>query len=397
MRLSRWWGILLTVLVVAAGSASPAFSAQGQPSLAGRWTLNRTASQFPPDMGFGADLMSSAGSDSGVGGGRGAIRGGGGASRAIPRLPESEDDVNRARQLTEEARNPPAHLTITQAATSVTIADDGGHTRTFETDGREQAIQLDGVVVAATARWEGGTLVVLYKVEPERDLRYDYSCTMNPRRLVVDVRFLERNGHDSARRVYESSRPDEEASPASAPAPAPATNASGVPPTAANPGQAGQTPKPATPPVPTSSTGLTGRPGSEFQGLTKLGIEVDVSSGGACGVDRQAIETTVSKSLTDAGLTVVPETTSDVNTYIYVNVVTGSPSTGLCVSRYDVYLYTYANASLSYHQAPVLIQVSLAHSGGLAGATPSALAGSVLHAIKQYVDQIAGQIRDANK
>jgi hypothetical protein len=103
----------------------------------------------------------------------------------------------------------------------------------------------------------------------------------------------------------------------------------------------------------------------------------------------------VSKSLTDAGFKV--RRNSDEDTYVYVNVITTSMSTGFCVSRYDAFLYTYTTAKLSYQETPALVQVSLLHKGGIAGGGAAAHAEAVLRGVRQYVDQFAVRIRDANK
>jgi hypothetical protein len=95
-------------------------------------------------------------------------------------------------------------------------------------------------------------------------------------------------------------------------------------------------------------------------------------------LNQNNLETSVSKRLSDAGFTV--HRNSDEDTYVYVNIITTSLSTGLCVSRYDVILYTHTTAKLSYQQTPVLVEVSLLHKGGIAGGAPAAHAESVLRA-----------------
>ena len=107
------------------------------------------------------------------------------------------------------------------------------------------------------------------------------------------------------------------------------------------------------------------------------------------------LETAVSKRLSDAGFKVLQN--SDEDTYVYVNVMTTSPSTGLCVSRYDAFLYTHTTARLSYQDTPVLVQVSLLHKGGIAGGASAAHAAGVLRGVQEYVDQFSTRIRDANK
>lgn len=135
----------------------------------------------------------------------------------------------------------------------------------------------------------------------------------------------------------------------------------------------------------------------ELKGLTKLGVVVeDLSSqAAACGLSKAPIEATVSKSLSDAGFNV--RLNSDEDTYLYVHIITVSVSAGLCVSRYDAYLYTYTNATLSYQPASVLVQVSLLHKGGIAGGAAGVHADTVVRGVKQYVDEFAAQIRAANR
>ena len=139
------------------------------------------------------------------------------------------------------------------------------------------------------------------------------------------------------------------------------------------------------------------QPGAELKGLTKLGIVVEDLSpqAAACGLKQDTLETAVSKRLSDAGFRVLRN--SDADTYVYVNVITATLSTGLCVSRYDAFLYTHTTAKLSYQETPVLVQVSLLHKGGLAGGAPAAHADGVLRGVQEFVDQFAARIRDANK
>ena len=72
-------------------------------------------------------------------------------------------------------------------------------------------------------------------------------------------------------------------------------------------------------------------------------------------------------------------------------------STGLCVSRYDAFLFTHTTAKLSYQETPVLVQVSLLHKGGIAGGASATHAAGVLRGVQEYVDQFSTRIRDANK
>ena len=139
------------------------------------------------------------------------------------------------------------------------------------------------------------------------------------------------------------------------------------------------------------------KPGAEFKGLTTLGVVVEDLSAqaAACGLNQGTLEGAVSKHLADAGLKV--RRNSDEDTYVYVNVITTSLSSGLCVSRYDAFLTTHTTATLSYQQTPVLVEVSLLHKGGIAGGGAAAHANGVLKGVLEYVDQFAARIRDANQ
>jgi hypothetical protein len=214
--------------------------------------------------------------------------------------------------------------------------------------------------------------------------------------LTVDVQFIERNGHDSVRRIYQpASATDTLPAVAAAPSPAITKPGTELPQAASAPGS-GKAAAPGSadrqaPPA------FAQQPGAELKGLMKLGVVVEDLSpqAAACGLNQKTIEAAVSKSLSDAGFKVLQN--SDEDTYVYVNVITTSLPTGLCVSRYDASLETHTTAKLSYQDTPVLVQVSLLHKGGIAGGAPAAHAESVLRGVKQYVDQFATQIRDANK
>ena len=337
---------------------------------AGRWTLSPELSQAPREIGFGVDWMSSGGSgqDSSGSGGRGRRGSGGGAAGAFTAARESEDDAKRVQQLTAEVRKPPAHLTIVETPTAITITDDRGLSRMFHPNGKDDVLRLEGVPVGVTAKLDADRLVVLYRVEQGRELRYTYSHSTSRLQLVVDVQFIEHGrGGDRVRFIYEPASAS--ATPAAADAPS----------------------------VATTKQGARMEPDAELKGLTKLGLVVEDLSpqAAACGLNQGALETAVSKRLSDAGFTV--RRNSDEDTYVYVTVITTSLSAGLCVSRYDAFLYTHTTARLSYQTTPVLVQVSLLHKGGLTGGGAPAHADAVLRGVQEYVDQFSSRIRDANK
>jgi hypothetical protein len=386
---------IAAAVIVTSVPGHRALMAQEKASLAGRWTLNRELSQFPRELGFGMDLIPAGGSGADVSGGGG--RGGGGASTILPRR-ESEDDVKRTAQMVAEVKNPSPHLTIVQTDSAVTITDERGQSRTLHPDGREELVPLDQVSVPTVTRWEGARLAVRYKVEQGRELRFTYSRTSDPSQLTVQVQFIERGGHDTLTRVYEPTRPNEPATPApSAPSNAAAQKSgTGLAAAAGSPGLGKPGMMPASPDR-ASSPAINQQPDAELKGLTKLGVVVEdlTSQATACGLKQNVIEATVTKSLTDAGLKVL--TNSDEDTYLYVNIITTSMSTGFCVSRYDAYLYTHTTTKLSYQESPVLVQVELLHKGGLAGGGATQHAEAVVRGLKQYVDQFVERIRAVNK
>jgi len=376
---------------VLAQSNPPAVSAQTPTRLAGTWSLNRSLSEFPKEIGFNPDWVRAGfdtGQDRGAsgarggGGGRGGGRRGGSGNSSRPFTPqqESADDAKRVQLLTAEVRNPPTFLTIADSSGAITFTSNQGETRTFHPGRVREELHFGDLPVAVTARWEEDRLIVVYDAEEGHQLRYTYSLTADPRRLRIDVQFVERGGGDSVVRIYD-------------PASEPTTttgNASGVRPGA---------PTPPSGSAPAASGGATAiqPPGSGLKGLSGVGVVVEDLDGKAaeCGLNRAAIESAVSKVLSNAGLKVAVN--SDEDTYIYVNVMTTTMATGFCASRYDVSLFTHTTATLSYQSKPSLVQVALLHKGGFSGGSANQHAAGVLQGITQYAEQFATQIRDANK
>jgi hypothetical protein len=370
--------ILLAALTIAASAG-----AQPAPPLAGIWTLDRPASEFPADIGFNpswmrAPLEDGRGSAS-TGGGRGR-RGSGGAgggrdASPFARSTESYEDARLLQLLTAEARNPPVRLTIVDTMSAVTMVNELGQTRTLHPDGRQETIELEGVPIGVTTKRDGDQLVVTYRAGQGREIRYTYSPSTNPARLTVDLQFLERGTGDKARRVYQPGT--------AVPTAAPSAPAGGAAPASGS--------------QPAGSEPIDQRPGAELRGLKSLGILVEDLSAQAtaCGLSRDAIESALSKPLTDAGFSV--RRNSDEDTYVYVNVMTSAGANGTCISRYDAFLYTHGTATLSYRDRPVLVQVSLMHRGGMGVSVPSAHAAAVVRGLAGFVDLFVTQIRDANK
>ena len=379
------------VVVVASGEpARGPVSAQERPSLAGRWTLNRSLSQIPRDLGFNLVTPPPAGA--------GGAAGSDTSSLASALFRESEVDARRRELLVDEVRNPSPRLTIVQSETAVTVTDERGRSRTFHPNGREESVLASAEIPVTTlARWDADRLEIRYRVDERRELRYTLARVANQPRLTVQVRFVERGNTDLVVLVYE---PAKEGEPAAG-----AEGAAGLPPpvpSAAPPGgtfRASDIGKLAPPASPASALAppVAQGPDAALKGLRKLSVVVEDlgSQEAACGLKQAAIETAVGKVLADAGVQVVRN--SDEDTYLYVRIMSATASTGLCVSRYDIALYSHTMATMSYQTVPVLAQVSLFQKGGMAGGAPAAHAEAVGRGVKQYVDEIASRIRDANK
>jgi hypothetical protein len=138
-------------------------------------------------------------------------------------------------------------------------------------------------------------------------------------------------------------------------------------------------------------------PDAELKGITAVGLVVEEMGSQAlsCGFSRDSFEKAVATILTTGGLKVLRN--GDEDTFLYVKVNTVGVPGGLCVSRFDVALFTHTTTKLSYQDQPVLVQVSLLSAGGLAGGSVPAHAEGVLKSVKQYVDQFVSRIRAANK
>lgn len=363
-------------------------AAQAGPGLAGRWTLSPGLSQIPREVGFGMDIAAAAGAAS-----RANDRTGGGAPSGMLLFSESADDAKRRDLLVDEVQAPSPHLTVVQTDTAVTITNERGQSRTFHPDGKSESQPLDQVSVVTTSKWDGPRLDVRYRVEQNRELRYTYSRIADPPQLVVEVRLVERSGHQIVTLVYEPTKPGETVAPARG-APQGAPTAPVAPPAATRPPTLD--PPAAAPASPATQPVGAIVPDAEFRGLTTLGVVVeDLSQQAAgCSLSRPPLEALVSKSLSDAGLKVVGK--SDEGSYVYLQVTTTVTPAGLCVSAYDVYLYTRTMATLPYQTSPVLVRAELLHNGGMTGGSASSHGDAMARSVKQLVDQVASRIRAAS-
>lgn len=177
---------------------------------------------MPAEVGFDPDWQdseSAGGRSGGRSGGGGGGRSGGGGGRsggrssgssggssgsgAISTRFESEEDSRKIRELVAEVKNPPATLTITQSDAAITIADSNGRTRTYHLAGKEETIQLEAGPIGVVSRWEPTELVVRYRVEKDRELRYTFARAAGARQLLVSTQFAERGRGQIIKRVYD--------------------------------------------------------------------------------------------------------------------------------------------------------------------------------------------------
>ena len=379
--------VVCVVAVALVGSASSRTAAQATSPLGGIWSLNKSLSEAPKEIGFDVvlpnvgDTPGQTAPPSGGRGRRGSSRTGGGAASPFASRPESYQDGQRMRILVGEVREPSTRLTIVDTPSVVTITNDLGQSRVLHLTGREESIDVENIPIAVTATRDGDRLIVLYHVEQNRDVRWTYTPSTNPKRLSVEAQLIERGKDgDKATRVYDAGLMTDVAA---APQPGTAPSSAGSRP----PGLPGA-------PAPES---FDQRPNAEFVGLKNIGVLVEDlgPEARACGLRQDAIEDAVAKRLTAGGLSV--RKNSDEDTYVYVNIITTSLPSGTCVSRYDAFLYTHATSKLSYHERPVLVQVSLMHRGGIGASAAGPHGASVVRGLEGYVDVFVSQIRDANK
>lgn len=356
------------------------------PNIAGVWVLNPALTQRPDEIGFSPDWVRGGRGENGArsNGGRGR-RGGGspGGTNPFGISSESADDSTRVQQLTMEARTPPAHITIVQKPESVAIADDQGHSRTFHPNGQVDDLTIGTAALPTTARWDKGSLVVLFDVAGGRQLRYTYTASTNPRRLLVDIRFIEggREG-DDVKLTYEPPEEHERAVLSGTSTAPVASSAPPVPETTA----------------PGAARGPVLPPGSELRGLTMISTEVGELSAqaAACGLDQAKIKASVVKVLADGGFSAPPYGKEDA--YVLVSVATSKLPDGLCVSRYDASLVSHADATFPYVKGTVAaVEVQLLHEGGMSGGSPSAHAAAVMDALTKSVTHFVAQIRASAK
>ena len=286
---------------------------------------------------------------------------------------------------------PSPHLTIIDSRGTVTITDADNVSRTLHTDGKDDSLQIHGLPITAVTVRDSGHVVVRYKVEQGRELRYTYTRETAGPKLTVDIQVVE-GGRvaDTVRRVYDLIGPED-------PFPTPDLTSK------TEPGAVRGVPAIPPPAARTAASNaalpepFNQQPDAELKGLTRLGIVIEGlgAQAASCGLTESALKATVAGKLKSAGFTVL--TNTDEDSYVYVNVITGSLATGSCVSRFDVNVYTHTTARLSYQPSPVLVQVSLLHRGGISAGASAGHSATVIKSVSEYLDEFIDRIKAANK
>jgi hypothetical protein len=139
------------------------------------------------------------------------------------------------------------------------------------------------------------------------------------------------------------------------------------------------------------------RPDAALKGLTRIAVVIEGLGSQAlkCGLKQETLESAVTTRLTDAGIRVVRE--SDEDTYLYVNAGTVTTAAALCVTRYDVTLYSHTAARLPHTTSAVPVQAELLHRGGMTGGNAASHADTVLKSLLEDVDTVAARLKSANQ
>jgi len=366
---------VIAFCVLRASASQPA-----SPGLEGAWMLNPSLTQRPSEIGFSPDWARSEGARGGgqSEGGHGRRGGSGGGAIGVPPIGrESAEDSTRETQLTAEVRTPPARLTIIQKPDAILITDDQGRARTFHPNGTQDELTIGTVPLPTTARWDAGSLLIVFEVAQGRQLRYALSTSSNPTQLRVEVTFVEHGKDgDKVRFTYE---------------PAGATPSLPPPPPIGGSAAAGSVPA-----APEARPAVL-PPGSELRGLTTIGTVVEelTSSASACGLDQNKVKAAIAKTLADAGFKSQPF--GDEESYVDIAIVTSRLGDGTCVSRYDASLVAQADATFPYVKGLVSVPVQLLHEGGMAGSAPATHGSAVVDALSKSVSSFVARIRSAGK
>jgi hypothetical protein len=188
--------------VLAAARQAPADAA----SIVGVWTLNKDASDAPPERANGGDRRRE-GDDGGAGRGRGFGGRGGGFGRGGGRGSGSGDpeDMRRRMQAIRDIMDAPERLTITQTESLIIITAGDGRTTRLSPDGK--AIKDESTGLQRKTRRENGNLVS--EITGGRDKIIEtYAVDPEHHRLTVTVR-IDNSRRPNGRvihRVYDAER-----------------------------------------------------------------------------------------------------------------------------------------------------------------------------------------------
>lgn len=197
-----WVGIILWLVVGAADSVT----AQGHPSLTGRWRLDASAS----DTGGGpsdAGLPGPQGGRAPFGGGFGGLGGppmGGMAGRP----PMDPEQLKQRRDLVRELLEPVVRFTLDQDAQVVTFTYPDGRRVAYRTTGKAEKHQALNGTVETETRWKGEALE--RETNLDDGLRITETFTREaPHRLVITVKMSggPMRRATPLRRVYELEEP----------------------------------------------------------------------------------------------------------------------------------------------------------------------------------------------
>ena len=204
----RWIAAGLSLALGAGVSAAARQAPRDAASIVGVWTLNKDASDAPPERQNGGDRRRG-GDDAGAGrghrGGRGRGGFGGGGGRGGGG--GDPEDMRRRMEAIRDIMDAPERLTITQTESLIIITAGDGRTTRLSPDGK--SIKDESTGLQRKTRWEGGNLVS--EITGGRDKMIEtYAIDPEQHQLTVTVRIdnsrLPNGG--VVRHVYDRARTD---------------------------------------------------------------------------------------------------------------------------------------------------------------------------------------------
>lgn len=175
--------VAIVSLMLCAGAAGSAAESQAHPdtaSIVGIWTLNKDASDAPPERTNGGDRArggDAAGRGHGSGGGFGRGGGRGGPGGRGGRGGRDPEDMRRRMQAMRDIMDAPERLTIAQTESLVIITTGDGRTTRLSPDGKkikdestglERKTRRDNGHLVSEITGGPSKIVETYAVDPER-------------------------------------------------------------------------------------------------------------------------------------------------------------------------------------------------------------------------------------